>query len=160
MKGFSQKYTLILPLETLSVGMEYRSSNWPLHVTIMGAFAIDMSDTVISQLRAVIERHEPIVVTAGDDAYFGPQKDIQVTLIEANPALEALHNDLVNCLELAGAVFNEPQYIKQGYRAHATVQPHARLTKGEQVRLHEVALIDMFPHDDPYGRRVMQVISL
>jgi hypothetical protein len=43
MEGFTQKYTIVQLLEARNKGDEYASSDWPLHMTIAGIFAIDLA---------------------------------------------------------------------------------------------------------------------
>lgn len=161
MQKFSQKYAIIAPLEKFDEGSEFPSSNWPLHTTIADTFAIDLDSTdFLKRLAESLANQQAVVTTAGEDDYFGARKHTQVTLLDKSKQLLALHYVVVALLKDAGAVFNEPHYTEEGYKPHVTVQHHARLHKGSFVRIEEVSLIDMFPHGDPYLRRVIKTIRL
>lgn len=160
MQNFTQKYTLITLLEKINEGTEYPSTHWPLHVTIADTFAVDWSkNDLLKKLSALVANHQPVTAIADHDEYFGPQKQTQVTILDMSKELIALHNDVVGLLKSAGAIFNNPQYIGEGYRAHVTVQSHLRLHKGDLVNINGLTIVDMFPHEDPYQRKILKTIS-
>lgn len=161
MPKYTQKYTLIMPLEPLAAGIEYASTNWPLHITLADTFAIDWGkDGLREQLANLLISRQPVRAVASHDEWFGAQHHTQVTILTMSSELISLHNDVVTFLEKHSAVFNNPEYHKDGYRAHATVQSHKRVTEGETITCSTVALIDMFPHGDPYQRAVLALIPL
>lgn len=161
MQKFTQKYAIIQLLEVMEEGSEYLSSNWPLHVTIGDTFAVDWeNNNLFNKLSELLTMKKPVISKAGDDDYFGPQKQTQVTLLEMNQELTALHRDVVSLLKRFGAVFNDPQYINDGFIAHATVQSRARLQPGDTVSFDRLTIIDMFPGSDPYRRKVLKSIKL
>lgn len=161
MPHYTQKYALIMPLEPLAVGIEYASTSWPLHVTIADTFAVNWEETGLrEQLANLLSERQPVTAIAAHDEWFGAHQHTQVTILTMSPELITLHNDVIALLESAGAVFNNPGYNGLGYRAHATVQAHARLRIGDRLELDQIALIDMFPRGDPYQRKVLAVIKL
>jgi hypothetical protein len=56
--------------------------------------------------------------------------------------------------------FNNPEYTGSGFRAHSTVQPHARLDIGDTTTIKNLALIDMFPNKDASMRKVLKIFKL
>lgn len=156
-----QKYVLVKFLEDITEGTEFLASKWPLHVTLASNFAVDWEGVDLSnKLAELLTKQEPVKTVAGDDEYFGPSRQIRVTTLEMTPELRSMHDSIVSLLESVGAVFDEPRYIKEGYRAHATVQLNARLRKGDAVTIDELTLVDMFPHDDIDQRKVLKTIKL
>jgi len=156
-----QKYVILQFLEEVYEGDEFMATNWPQHVTIAANFVVDWKgERVFEKLSALLATRRPITTTAGDDEYFGPQQQVHVTVLEMNPELASLHNDIINLLRGVGATFDEPQYLEAGYRAHSTIQKHARLHKGDAVRIQALTVVDMFPHNDIRQRRVLQTIKL
>jgi 2'-5' RNA ligase len=156
-----QKYVLVQLLEGMDEGTEFPATNWPLHVTLASNFIVDCENTnLLEKLSALLANRKPIKIIAGEDEYFGQQKHIQVMLLEMNAELASLHNDIVALLKSVGAVFDEPQYLEAGYRAHASVQRHVRLHKGDVVNIDELTIIDMFPHNDIQQRKVLRAIKL
>jgi 2'-5' RNA ligase len=159
MQKFSQKYTLIQLLEPMSEGVEYDWKEWPLHVTIADIFAISWDvPTLLEKLSQFVQGRPNATAVVGDDTLFGPERQTRVALLQASPKLLALHIDVVNLLKQGDVVFNHPEFTESGFLPHSTVQAHARLNKGEVVTFDALTLIDMFPHEDPYRRKVIKTI--
>lgn len=156
-----QKYALVQLLEAMDEGTEFAASHWPLHATIVSNFAVDWTGTgLLPKLTSLAAAHRPIRAAAGGDTYFGDRRHIQVTLLEQNDALRALHSDIVRLLKSAGAVFDEPHYLDDGYRAHITVQPDKRARQGDVITINAISIIDMFPHADIHRRKLQQTVRL
>ena len=161
MQKFSQKYTIIALLEDKEEGFEYASNSWPLHVTIADTFAVEReASSLDDKLSDLVSKRKPVTGVADHDEFFGASQEVQVTILDMSEQLVALHYDVIGLLKSSGAVLNDPQYSEEGFRAHATVQPHARLTIGDEVTLTKLAIIDMFPNEDPYQRKILKVINL
>lgn len=158
---FSQKYTIITLLEDMDEGTAFPSNRWPLHVTIADTFAIDGDvNNLREKLSKLVAKCKSFKAKAAHDEYFGLEKQTQVTILDMSKELVVLHHDVVALLKIAGAVFNDPQYTESGFRAHATVQSHARLNKGDKVAFKNLAIVDMFPNEDPYQRKIMKILKL
>lgn len=162
MQQFSQKYTIVHFFKPLADGTGFASSDWPPHITLAETFAIHSSTSdLIDTLSRVSKNHLPVQTTALDDAHFGPDHSIPVTLIDTSPVLSTLHNDIITVLkDSCGATFNNPQYVQQGYRAHSTIRPDARLHAGDHITINSLSIVDMFPNNDPYRRKVIQTFRL
>lgn len=142
-------------------GQEYSSSNWPLHVTIADTFAIDGDlPGLITELVTMSKKYKPISVTAPHEEHFGPEQQVKVTILDMNNKLIRLHYDVIEVLKSLGARFNDPQFIEKGFRPHATVQPHARVDVGGTIIINNLTIIDMFPANNPYKRKVLKIINL
>lgn len=156
-----QKYVLVSLLEKLDEGTEFPATNWPLHVTLASNFIVDWESTnLFEKLSALLANRQSFEITVGDDEYFGPQKQVHVTLLNMNSEIRSLHNDVIALLKECGATFDEPQYLEEGFRAHATVQLQARLHKGDAVNIEELTIIDMFPHNDINKRKILRTIKI
>jgi hypothetical protein len=160
MEKFSQKYTIINLLEDIPEGAAFASSNWPLHVTLAGTFAVELDDDLRHDLATLTADCPPIITTAAHDEHFGPEQQTDVTTLNMNSELVTFHNSVIKLLKKAGAMFNDPQYIEDGYRAHVTVQRHGRLHAGDLVTIDNLTIVDMFPGNDPYRRRVLNTSRL
>ncbi len=157
-----QKYCLVKLLEPLKEGDEFTAINyWPLHITLASNFMVDWEATdLFNKLTSVLSDIKPVTVSAGDDEFFGGERKIQVTVMNMTPELMTLHKQIVRTLKDAGAVFDEPQYNDDGYRAHATVQKAHRLNKGDGILIDEVTIVDMFPNQDITRRKILKTIKL
>ncbi len=161
MQKFTQKYTIITLIEPEEEGYEFDSSNWPLHVTIADTFSVECNThELIDYLNKLSNRLRQVTAVAAGDKSFGSNGEVKVTILDMNSELIKLHSSVVNFLEEVGVVFNDPHYTKAGYRAHATIQPHMRLEKGDVVNFDHLALIDMFPDMNPHERKILKLFQL
>ena len=100
MQKFTQKYAIIQLLEDTHEGAEYDFRAWPLHVTIADVFAIDWSVSALSsELAVLLANQDQVHTTAAADTFFGPEKQIRVTLLTINTELADLHRRVVTMLE-------------------------------------------------------------
>lgn len=156
-----QKYALICLIEKLDEGTKFSASDWPSHVTIVSNFVVDWESTALfEKLTSLLAKHKATRVTAGEDEYFGAQKQIKVTILNMNDELVRLHKDIVSLLKSVGAVFDEPEYLDDGYRAHITVTKNSRIKTGEKVNIDAITIVDMFPGNDINKRKLLKTIKL
>ncbi len=159
MQPFTQKYTIIQLFEDVQDGYEFTSDNWPLHSTIVNTFSIDWDvPTIISELEKVIIGRKSISTTAVGYTYFGSDQQVKVTLLNKSSDLSTLHYDLIKLLNTGGLRLNDPQYALDGFLPHATVQKNMRINIGDEVIFNSVSLIDMFPSQDAYKRKIIKTI--
>ena len=161
MQKFTQKYTIVQFFDDIDEGYEYSSDSWPLHSTIVDTFAIDWSvDEMTSRLKDTLKNHATADSVAEDDRFFGDQGQVQVVLLNRSNSLVELHQDVLTALEDGGLKLNDPQFARDGFLPHATVQKHARLKKGDRVQFTALSIVDMFPDEDPYKRKVLRTITV
>ncbi len=161
MQKFTQKYTIICLLEDIEEGYEYSSSEWPLHTTLADTFSIE---STINELKDLLDRiatsSKATEILATHNEFFGPNQEIKVTVYERNEGISRLHLDLVEALQSLGVVFNDPQYTRDGFKPHSTVQKHSEVKIGDKVKVDNLAVVDMFPNEDPYQRKILKKINL
>ncbi|PID31997.1 hypothetical protein CR970_02840 [Candidatus Saccharibacteria bacterium] len=158
---FTQKYTIVQFLEGVSDGCVFSSDNWPLHSTVVDTFAVDWSaDELVAALTKVLQVHAPAESVAEGDEFFGDAGQTRVVLLQRSESLLRLHIDVLAGLEAGGLVLNDPQFARDGFLPHATVQRHARLRAGDVVRFGALSVVDMFPGGDPYKRVVLKTIDV
>ena len=161
MQKFTQKYTIVQFFDDIDEGYEYSSDSWPLHSTIVDTFAIDWSvDEMTSRLKDALKNHATADSVAEDDRFFGDQGQVQVVLLNRSDSLVELHQDVLTALEDGELKLNDPQFARDGFLPHATVQKHARLKKGDRVQFTALSIVDMFPDEDPYKRKVLRTITV
>ena len=135
MQKFTQKYTIVQFFDNIKEGYEYSSDSWPLHSTVVDTFAIDWSASEMTErLKNVLKNHATASSEAEDDRFFGENGQVQVALLNRSSSLARLHQDVLSVLEEGGLKLNDPQFARDGFLPHATVQKHARLNKGDKVQ--------------------------
>jgi hypothetical protein len=159
--NFTQKYTIIQLFEDILEGTQFSSDNWPLHATIVDTFAIDWDiSTMIEQLENLLAKHTGASSRAEGESILGSERQIPVTLLRKTDALVKLHYDIIELLKKGGLKLNDPQFARDGFLPHVTVQEQARLNVGDEVAFDALTIIDMFPDDNPYQRRVLKTIGI
>lgn len=159
--GRVPRYVVVAPLTPMSVGDRFITREWPLHVTLLQVFASDATPAQIGRRLATVADAAPsLTVVAGADESFGPSRTIPVTVIEPSAALAALHTACVTAMDELRPVYENPEYMGEGFRPHVTVKRHARITAGEVVELRQIALVDMEPGQPDGGREVLAVRAL
>lgn len=141
--------------------MQFSASSWPLHATIVDTFAVDWNVTTMAEeLTELLSLYAPATSVIEDDRFFGDEGQVQVALLGKTDDLVKLHHDVIELLEQGGWKPNDPQFAKEGFLPHSTVQKHARLNKGDEVVFNALTIIDMFPGGDPYQRKVIKTITI
>ena len=158
--SFTQKYAIISPIDEVREGQSFRSTAWPLHVTIADTFAISCIDDYLLNEFHAIPKRPAIKVVADSETYFGENEDVRVMLLKNSEALLQFHREIIQKLESLGAIFNNPEYNKDGFKAHITQQIGNTIAPGTRLELEYLAIIDMFPNKDPYQRKVMKIINI
>lgn len=155
---YSQKYCLVAFREPQKVGTSFGMTEWPLHITLADVFWIDRKETNIdSKLQNLLAQYHKVVITAKNDSTLG---ETPVVLIEKNEELTNLHNRVIDLLESNSAVFNTPQFTREGFIPHFTIQKTERLQPGDTTTISQISLIDMFPNSDWRQRKVLGVYKL
>ena len=151
--SYSQKYTLVHFFNPLQDGSEFRMTEWPLHTTLADVFAIDRRETSIdTKLSALASEADVVNVVATDESVLGVTP---VVILEKTAPLQQLHDSIVSLLVQNGAVFNNPQFTRDGFLPHSTIQSSGRLQVGDEISIDSISLIDMFPNDDWQQRKVL-----
>ncbi len=161
MQPFTQKYAIIQLFEDMPEGKEFSSDSWPIHSTIADTFAINWDvSTMEEKLSKLLSTQTQATTVVQDDRFFGDNRQIQVALLRKTDELVKLHYKVIELLEHGGWKPNDPQFAKEGFLPHSTVQPHGRLNKGKKVIFNALSVIDMFSNEDPYQRKVLKTIRI
>lgn len=156
-----QKYVVVSFINRNTTPSEFSASEWPLHITLLANFTIkDSVDALTAQLNNLAQQLRPFASVVEGEAMFGPNSNIAVSLIKPSNELKDLHSRLVQIAKHLGATFDEPRFIENGFRPHATIQASSRLDEGQSVTINEFTLVDMFPDNDISRRRVIKDFKL
>lgn len=155
------RLVVVLPLVPLATGAGFPLREWPLHVTVAPTFVVQYGlSEVVEMIGPVLADQPRLAARAGQQEGFGPSMTIPVAVVEPTVELTDLHTRLVTALRQGGAVFDDPQYVGDGYRAHITTTRQAAAQAGQQLHLQQAAIVDMEPQGDQRLRRVVQVWNL
>ena len=160
-------------VEPVAEGQVFPRTDWPLHITLarfdvkFDAGTQDGAD-VAERIAGLAEDAATAALgaglTVGKDAAFGRNGSVPVNLVQPHPALQELHERLVQVVADAGGRILTPHHTLTGYRPHVshqatTASGEKRLHPGDAVVLDRVALVDMAPDGDHTVRRVLRLWS-
>lgn len=143
---YSQKWCVVAFFDALELNFQFHRTEIPLHATIAGVFAIDKSREEINVLlKNYLDQFGTFEITGGEIVNWG---DIQVTLLVHSDDFDVLFKGVQQMLIDNGALFNEPEYLGDGFMPHVTAQRHAKLDTGKKMFIKSITLVDMFPDGD------------
>ncbi len=161
MEKFTQKWVILCLLDEIDEGSEFYYTDFPLHVTIAGVFACDKSGGEIAEgLAEVVRNMQKVEIVGEQQDMFGLEQDIPVMRVRKTPELMDLYAMVYTWLENEGVVYNSPEYQASGYVPHSTVQKTGSLAQGEKRVLTSISLVDLFPHNDGFQRKIVKTIVL
>lgn len=148
--------------EPVSPGLVFPRSDWPLHITLLrfdvGAnVSADVADVLADQAEAPVKGALGTRLRVGEEAGFGHMGSIPVSLIEHNPLLQGLHEEIVDAVNSIGGRIATPNYVMERYRPHISHHDGKRPKPGDAVVLDQVALVDMAPEGDHTIRRILRL---
>lgn len=156
-------YLMILEVTPLNVGKTY--AMLPLHCTLVHWFRMELDPANFTEkLEMVARNFAPLDLTAATEAiYTGKTKQgvipVTVNIVELTQDLKELHFQICEKLDELGVHYTAPQYVKEGYTPHVTVQNGEKLPIGVT---HTSAAIYLVEADAPeYGndRRICSKIE-
>ncbi|MDP6666278.1 MAG: 2'-5' RNA ligase family protein [Dehalococcoidia bacterium] len=139
-------YTIVIPappdLTEQLLAIEHAAgqerAKIPAHVTVKGTFyGIESLDGLIEEIRNVTARHHPFTLGAEGMEPIWPGTS-GVLGFPVNPAIQALHDDLVANISPLG----KPAYRDDPYRVHMTIVQEVT-PEGAEIARNRVAAIDL-----------------
>lgn len=156
---FTQKYAIVSFLDSIEPGVEFTSADWPPHITIADVFAVSGDiDFLTDDLRQVFNNQSSLSTHVISEEWFGECHDVHVGILEKTHELADVHRRVVEVLDTYAVVFNNPEYAREGYKPHKTLQVQDKYVSSERFRVRSLSLVDMFPGEDPYARRVVATV--
>lgn len=148
-------YVAVVFVEPVEAGFTFPRTAWPLHVTLARFDTKDSADAVGGRIGAPLAAGLGFTVRIGQDARFGRNGSVRVSLVEPDARLQALHDGLLDALGPEVHVLS-PHHTRQHFRPHVSHQA-TRLHPGDTVDVRQVALVDMRPGGDSRFRTVVEV---
>lgn len=148
-------------VEPVADGLVFPRSDWPLHITLVRFDAASKDGADVAGLAAPhAEAALGAGLTVGEDRGFGRNGSVPVNLIQPQPDLQALHEQLVAAVGSMGGTILTPAHTMSGYRPHVSHHGDKRLKPGGAVVLDRIALVDMAPDGDRTVRRILRLWAL
>ena len=135
-------------LQPLGTGTIFKE--WPLHVTIVPWFRLDIpTDQLSTDLRKVWRGVRPFNVEMGaENVRFGHQKGKLVTLVKLSSPLVEVEKRLRSYLHQQNAwLVDESTRARRDFRPHVTVQGAGRLPEGEVFRGDRLYIVEQLGHE-------------
>jgi len=155
------KFGFATILENYPVGYEYRGDNIPVHLTHVDSFQIDLSlEELEAKLQHALADQKSFTVKALRDEFYGPDKDIPVTVLELTPELEELHAKIMDMLEAEGAFLKNPHFHREGFMPHVSVYGSRRVGVGEDILIKDVSIAAKLSEEENAMRRILATIPL
>jgi 2'-5' RNA ligase superfamily len=151
-------------VEPVADGQVFPRTDWPLHITLVrfdagNTAGANPAERIAGLAEAPASAALGIPLTVGQDAAFGRNGSVPVNLVDPHPALQELHERLVQVVAEVGGRILTPRHTLAGYRPHVSHHGCKRLHPGDAVVLDRVALVDMAPGGDHTIRRVLRLWS-
>ncbi|MFK4641370.1 hypothetical protein ABIA52_004259 [Paenarthrobacter histidinolovorans] len=148
--------------EPVQQGLVFPRSDWPLHITLLRFdvgpnVSADVADVLADLAEASVKGALGTRLRVGGEAGFGHMGSIPVSLIEHDPLLQGLHEEIVEAAVGVGARIATPNYVLDHYRPHISHHDGKRPKSGDTVVLDQVALVDMAPDGDHTIRRILRL---
>ncbi|MBT2552635.1 2'-5' RNA ligase family protein [Arthrobacter sp. ISL-5] len=149
-------------IEPVAVGQEFLRSDWPLHVTLVRFDVGNDGDAARFAALAEMPAKQALgtVLAVGGEDRFGRQGSVPVSLVETDPALQMLHDSLVQAVQQVSGRVASPQYTRRNFRPHVSHHGDRRVHRGDAVVLDQIALVDMAPDGNHTIRRILELWEL
>ena len=149
-------------IEPVAEGQEFLRSDWPLHITLVRFDVGNDGDTARFAALAELPARRALgaALAVGGEDHFGRQGSVPVSLVEADRALQALHDSLVQAVAQVSGRVASPHYTGRYYRPHVSHRGDKRLKAGDAVVLDQIALVDMAPDGNHTIRRILELWRL
>jgi hypothetical protein len=160
MEQLTQKYCLISLLEPLEEreNVKFSWKDWVLHVTFAGVhFADWKNEELIDEFNKLIQSIDNFEAKTLKQEKLG---EAEVILLDKTKPVLLLHNVIQDFLDSHSAIFNNPEWNRENYIPHSTIQKHAQVSENSNIIIDNIALVDMFPDGDGYMRKIIKVFKL
>lgn len=132
-----------------------------MHVTLLANFAISQPlEKLTEQLELYAQETEPFEIMSDGEDLFGPSQDVAVSLIRPSSSIRKVHADLAAITQALGAEYDEPKFMDEGFRPHATKQVNSQLEDKQVLELNNFTLVDMYPDNGANRRKIIKTYKL
>lgn len=135
----AEKLGVFASLEPLKKGDQF--DKFPLHVTLMPWFDMPHERSFINYIQNLAAHTAPVEIEGGEEALFGPDKEVRVRKLARAGTLYAMHNTLHTTVKKLDGTVRESSYVGEAYVPNVTYQCDRGLDEGEKLILDRIQLI-------------------
>ncbi len=140
---------LVAMVDPASVPSTFRRKllEWPLHVTVAPWFSVPDEDLFIQFLERNLPSEPSFESLMGEDAAFGADNEIPVTLVSNREPFAVLHNYLLEAIHGYDGVMLVNTWIRENYKPHVTHHGENRLFPGDTFMVRSLTLVRLLDED-------------
>lgn len=137
------KHCYLFALEINPMNVDAIYDDLPLHCTLMHRFWSELSpEELADKVSDFFKQFPSINLEAHERLLLGP-KQVAVSEITLSDQLKQLHMGLYELLNDLGVEYTAPEWVGDGYRAHATEREDAKLEVGTAHQSRVAYLIEV-----------------
>lgn len=140
---------LVAMVDPASVPTTFRRKRleWPLHVTVLPWFSVPDEPKFIQFLHDHLLSESGFEAIMGEDAAFGVNGEIPVTLAASRQPFAVLHNYLLEAVHDHGGEMLVNTWLRDNYRPHVTHHGDNRLFEGDAFMVQSLTLVRLLDED-------------
>ena len=126
-------------LPVVEIGQEFKSGErWPHHITLFPPLETTYDPEFGHSMRRQLNRHHPFIVRTAGEAYYGPNNDQPVRLIEDDLRMQGMHY----LLEKAIGDISHDETYRSPYNPHISVERHKELPRGVSIFIAGLSIVE------------------
>lgn len=141
--AMKQKHCYLFALEAALMQVGELYEELPLHCTLMHRFWSGLSaEELATRVRPLFAHIQPVTLIAEKHLLLGP-KQVPVSELKLTDDLRGLHAELYRLLHELHVDYTASEWVGEGYRAHISERPNARLELASKQQCEAVYLIEV-----------------
>lgn len=132
---------------SVPVRFKRRRLEWPLHVTVVPWFMVPDEQKFIQFLEEHLPSEPSFNVLVGQDAAFGAEGEIPVSLIADRTPFAILHNYVLEAIADHDGTVLLNTWIRDAYRPHITHHGDNRLHEGDTFTARSLTIVRLLDDD-------------
>lgn len=125
-------------LPVVEKGESFPSGQFPQHVTLFPPLELPYDSEFGARLRREFNHHHPFTVHTGSEAFYGPDGETPVRLIEPSLSLQGVHYLIERAV---GDTFHDKTY-RHPYSPHVSVERFDDLPKGAEIFIAGLSIVE------------------
>ena len=134
-------------VEEVELGQTFARGEWPLHMSYFPPVNASFQPQLATRLREYVNPMAPFIAQVGEDALFGPDRDVPVKLVEPSKELLAVHRALVSVLHY----LPHPAQYRTPFNPHVSVKEDGpQLETGDTIEIGGFSIVETLPNSSTW----------